>query len=87
MKSRRRELGAQYWHIDQTYHTPGTPDGKGDFYALLADYALSKRTDVYAAVEYSKLDELQLTNMMASPAAPNGETNRTAYMVGIRHRF
>ena len=69
------------------YHTPATPDGKGDFYALIADYALSKRTDVYAAVEYSKLDELQLTNMMASPAAPNGETNRTAYMVGIRHRF
>lgn len=80
-------LGVQYWRIDQSYHTPGAPDGKGDFYALLADYALSKRTSVYAAVEYSKLDELQLTNMMASPAAPNGETNRTAYMVGIRHRF
>ena len=80
-------LGAQYWHIDQQYHTPGAPDAKGDFSALLADYALSKRTSVYAALEYTHLDDLQLTNSKVTPAVPNGATNRTAYMVGIRHRF
>ena len=80
-------LGAQYWHIDQEYHTPGALDAKGDFAALLADYAFSKRTSVYAALEYTHLDDLQLTNLKVTPAAPNGATNRTAYMVGIRHRF
>ena len=80
-------LGAQYWKADQSYHTAGVSDGSGDFFALLADYSFSKRTAVYAAVEYTSLNDLQLTNMRVSPAAPNGADNRTALMVGIRHRF
>jgi predicted porin len=80
-------LGAQYWRMAQSFHTPGAADGKGDFYALLADYALSKRTDAYAGVEYTSLEDMQLTNQPATPAAPNGEISRTAFMVGIRHRF
>jgi len=78
-------VGAQYWNLKQSFHTPGAPDGKGDFMAALVDYRLSKRTDLYGAIEYTTLDAMQLTD--TTTGTPNGATNRTAFMAGIRHVF
>ncbi|OUM02456.1 porin [Variovorax sp. JS1663] len=78
-------VGAQYWSIRQSFHTPGAPEGRGRFLALLVDYFLSRRTDLYASVDRTTLTHLQLTS---SPSGvPNGATRRTAWMVGMRHRF
>jgi predicted porin len=78
-------VGAQYWSIKQSFHTPGAPDGKAQFAALLVDYLLSKRTDLYATIERTHVDDLQLTN--TTTATPNGATGRTTLMAGVRHRF
>lgn len=77
--------GAQYWKLKQTFFTPGAPEGAGDFYAGLLDYRFSRRTDLYAAIEYTSLDRLQLTNTVTG--APNGATSRKALMLGVRHNF
>ena len=77
--------GAQYWRLKQTFYTPGAPEGSGDFYAWMLDYRLSKRTDLYAAFEYTTLDRLQLTN--TPTGTPNGASSRKALMVGVRHVF
>lgn len=53
--------------------------------AALVDYRLSKRTDLYGAIEYTTLDAMQLTD--TTTGTPNGATNRTAFMAGIRHIF
>ena len=54
-------------------------DGKADFYAVVADYAFSKRTDVYL--------EIDRTRFRDSLAFTNGATSRVGTMVGVRHRF
>lgn len=59
-------------------------NGKADLFALLADYQLSKRTDVYAEYDYShtgKGDGLQAFYANAA------ENKRSGLSVGIRHRF
>ena len=73
-------LGGQYWRIEQDgLAAAGAADGKADAFAFVADYAFSKRTDVYFEVDYTKLgDKLIYTN---------GATDRTGTMVGLRHRF
>ena len=73
-------LGAHYWHAKQD-SLPGYSDGDGTakFAAAVADYALSKRTDVYAEVDKTGLGKKLIF--------ANGETSRMGYMVGVRHRF
>jgi predicted porin len=78
-------VGAQVWTVRQSFHTAGAPDGKGRFLALLADYSLSRRTDVYASMEHTSLTDLQLTD--TTTGLPNGATSRTSVMLGMRHRF
>ena len=80
-------LGGQYSRMQQAYHTPGAPDAKADFFAILATYSLSKRTDLYGTYEFTHLKNMQLTNASVTPAAPNGAGNRSTFMVGMRHRF
>jgi predicted porin len=73
-------LGAHYWSFKQD-SMPGTTDAKGTgkMMAFVADYAFSKRTDLYLEADHSKFgDNLALANL---------KTTRTGYMVGIRHRF
>lgn len=71
-------LGAHYWHVRQTGRNIAG-DGKADFYAVVADYAFSKRTDVYL--------EIDRTRFRDSLAFTNGATSRVGTMVGVRHRF
>lgn len=52
---------------------------KADFYAIVIDYAFSKRTDAYLEMDYTKVSgEVLFTN---------GASKRGGAMVGLRHRF
>ncbi len=82
-------IGAQYWGFEQTTIT-GQSNGKYDAFAILADYAFSKRTDAYAVVDFTKLKDGARFNGTASPGgtlANTGANDRTSFMVGVRHRF
>lgn len=74
-------LGAQYWRANQTHYTPALANtkSKGDYFAVVADYAFSKRTDAYVEVDYTKFS--------GAVAFANGATKRGGSMVGLRHRF
>lgn len=73
-------LGAHYWHSTQTHQAVTWPGkSKGDFFAIVGDYAFSKRTDVYVEVDYSKFG--------GAVTLSNGATKRGNAMVGLRHRF
>ncbi len=72
-------LGAQYYSLKQTGFM-ATGNSKVTFYSVVADYALSKRTDIYVGWD----------RMFADGAiAPlvNGAKSRTGVMSGVRHRF
>lgn len=71
-------IGAQYWKGKQTGLVIGG-NGVLDAMAVVADYALSKRTDAY--VEFDNLKTKG--NLMLA----NSAYSRTGYMAGIRHRF
>ena len=79
-------LGVQYSRINQSFHS-GAPRAKADFFAVQGMYALSKLTELYSAVEYTRVKDMQLTNHLVTPPSPNGATNRRTLMVGMRHRF
>ncbi len=78
-------LGAQFWQARQRYHDPLAPALRFRGLALLADYRLSKRTDLYATVEHGNLQSAQFVD--APTRTGNGATARTNLMLGIRHRF
>ena len=77
-------LGAHYWYSTQTHYgtvVPGDVNtkSKADYFAAVADYAFSKRTDAYFEVDYTKFS--------GAVAFANGATKRNGAMVGLRHRF
>lgn len=73
-------LGAHYWYATQTHYSPLRPQkSKGDYFAFVADYAFSKRTDAYLEMDYTKFD--------GHIAFGNSATKRGGAMVGLRHRF
>ncbi|MEN9544068.1 MAG: hypothetical protein RLZZ598_901 [Pseudomonadota bacterium] len=82
-------LGVGYWKLDQSFFTsssftsPGSPSM--DFFAFIGDYAFSKRTDAYVGLDYTKLKGPISLNSTAG--AINNATDRTGFMVGLRHRF
>ncbi len=55
-------------------------DGKRYTGVLLAEYALSKRTQVYGTVDYNKVKDGAITELP-------GKSNQTGVAVGIRHIF
>lgn len=71
-------VGASYWHVNQD-PLLGTTDSKGNYYAAVADYAFSKRTDAYI--------EVDLTKFTGNLAFANSAQKRGGAMVGVRHRF
>lgn len=76
-------FGAHYYHAKQSGSTSGQSNGKADFLIVAANYALSKRTDAYAAVDHTKLKggvNLYLDEVSKA-------TKRTGMTMGIRHRF
>lgn len=82
-------LGAHAWLAQQTHWgwnlpalglvTSANTTSKANFFAVVADYAFSKRTDAYLEFDYTKLDGEILF--------ANGAAKRGGAMVGIRHRF
>jgi predicted porin len=73
-------LGAHYWYSTQTHQLATLPGkSKAHFAAFVADYAFSKRTDVYAEVDYTKLS--------GQVRFGNNAEKRGGATVGIRHRF
>lgn len=87
-------VGAQYWSLKQKSYASGAfaagDNGKLDVFALLADYAFSKRTDAYIVFDHVKLKDgfvLNGTFASAATAAATGATKRESIMVGVRHRF
>ncbi|HEX3142033.1 MAG TPA: porin [Rhizobacter sp.] len=79
------QIGAQYWDVKQSFHAPLAPDARGQFVAVIADYKFSKRVDVYAALEHTSLTDYQLTDN--ATGKPNGATDRSSVMTGLRLRF
>jgi len=74
-------LGAHYFHAKQS-GSVGPSNGKANFYVTALDYAFSKRTDAYVAIDHTKVSG---GSAMALDA--NGARDRTGYTVGLRHRF
>ena len=58
---------------------------KSDLMALGADYALSKRTAVYA--RYESIDNVVATGIAAAPSIDGTGTKRTRTAIGVRHAF
>jgi predicted porin len=75
-------LGAHYYHAKQSGSASGVYNGKANFLVAVADYAFSKRTDAYFAVDHTRVsggDGMAL--------AANGARTRTGITAGLRHRF
>jgi predicted porin len=63
-------------------------NGDLKYYSVLADYKLSKRTDVYAGAMLQTISGAQFTYPNVSISSTNQYyTNNAVYGVGIRHRF
>ena len=75
--------GLHYFHAKQKGSATGRSNGKADFMIAAVDYAFSKRTDAYFAVDHTKLSGgADMFIDVASRA-----TKRTGITTGIRHRF
>jgi len=74
-------LGAHYWYATQTHYSAALANtkSKGHYFAVVADYAFSKRTDAYVELDYTKHNGAVLFS--------NGAEKRGGAMVGLRHRF
>lgn len=75
-------------HYDKLKRNTG--DGKRLTSALMLDYFLSKRTDVYVEVDYTKLSDAWVglaNNAGLGSGNMFGKENRTGLMAGIRHTF
>lgn len=82
-------IGANAWLTKQKHYglalaplglsTNANVSSKADFFAVVLDYAFSKRTDAYLEVDY--------TRTSGSVAFANGATKRGGSMLGLRHRF
>ena len=74
--------GLHYYHAKQSGSATGAFNGKADFIVAVADYAFSKRTDAYFAVDHTKTKGGAGVMLDA-----NGAKTRTGVTVGLRHRF
>lgn len=76
-------LGAHYYRTKQSGPTVAG-DARADFFVFAADYALSRRTDIYAELDATRLKgEANLNGTTTS----GGPKSRNGYTVGVRHRF
>jgi predicted porin len=73
-------IGAQYYLLRQT-HRSVAGKSSADMFSVVGQYALSKRTDVYA-----EFDQISISGSSPTTFA-NGKRTRTGYMTGLRHRF
>lgn len=62
-------------------------EGSRQTYSTVVDYAFSKRTDLYAALDYNKLSSGYSNVAYNLNTATNNNTNSTGVTVGLRHSF
>jgi len=74
--------GLHYYHARQSGSASGAFNGKANFLIAVADYAFSKRTDVYAGVDHTRV-----SGGAGMALDSNGARSRTGITAGIRHRF
>lgn len=83
-------VGTQFYYGKQEV-SDGSDAGKLKAMSILADYAFSKRTDVYVVADHIKFDDGAVIAGTFDPTNPatiaDAATSRTSLMVGIRHRF
>lgn len=74
--------GAFYYDTMKHVNAQAGDDGDGKRYTavLLAEYALSRRTQVYGTVDYNKVSGAVYTELP-------GKSNQTGVAVGVRHIF
>lgn len=75
--------GLHYFHAKQSGSGSGLSNGKANFMVAAMDYAFSKRTDAYIALDHTKLSGG--SRIVIDPS--NGARSRTGFTTGIRHRF
>ncbi len=78
-------LGTHFYSAKQTGALAAL-ELKAKFWSAVADYALSKRTDLYAEIDRTSLTG-DHASLNSAAGAPNGAKSRLGYTVGIRHRF
>lgn len=71
-------VGAYY---NTKYSADGLSSNRYDTYVARARYTLSKRTDVYAELDYTKVRSL------AAALTASGKDSNTGIAVGLQHRF
>ncbi len=72
-------IGANYWNVKQNGVVAATGNGTMKLMNVVADYAFSKRTEVYAHFDHSVLG--------GNLTYANTATKRDDFTVGVRHRF
>jgi predicted porin len=71
----------------------GKKDGKADTVVVIADYKLSKRTDVYASYDYTRtglgdgLQQIYMPSASAFNPTAADSNSRSGFSVGVRHKF
>lgn len=76
-------VGAHYYRTKQSGWT-ADGDARVNFFVFATDYALSKRTDIYAELDATRAKGNANLN---GTTASDGPKSRNGYTVGIRHRF
>lgn len=75
--------GMHYFHAKQSGSETGGFNGKSNMMVAAVDYAFSKRTDAYFAVDHTRISGGDRVNLDADSKA----RSRTGITVGLRHRF
>lgn len=79
-------LGAHYFRARQS-GASATAKAHANFITVAADYAFSKRTDMYLAVDRTTLSGDHVSLSSARDNQVNGAKSRLGVTVGLRHRF
>lgn len=75
--------GLHYFHAKQSGDADGSHNGKANFMIAAVDYAFSKRTDAYFAVDHTRISG---GAGMEIDTVSHART-RTGITAGLRHRF
>lgn len=75
--------GMHYFHAKQSGGVSGLYNGKANFMVAAVDYAFSKRTDAYFAVDHTRISGG--AGMEIDPTSH--ARSRTGITAGVRHRF
>ncbi len=79
-------IGGAYWNLEDEFYSPLSGKPSGDFFAFIAQYNFSKRTEAYVGLDYTDISG-PISFRQNGTTAANGATDRTGFMVGLRHRF